>query len=294
VVKQPCGEEFMVAKALEDPVKLPPRSPVQVHASSATLPETGASDIWQIPVAVMVAVAQSEAQLQRVLQHDREEAPANKSPLQAIPLPAALASEHVTEESKHREVTPSAETVQAMAMQRADLQHGTGFCSELSNEHCAASCTAADAEASRQETTGAECDPSSRKNKCCSTAPMKVPCSEDAHASDVVQDEQGTSEGLCKVRSSRHSLSTQEACAAFQADTASLTAGRLSSTGNAAAVAQNRKSTETSEESSGAAPYTSIDNPLATEADERPASETVHDPELVSSSSNEAWHACHM
>ena len=286
-----------MAKALEDPVKLPPRFPVQVHASSATLPETGASDMWQIPAAVMVAVAHSDAQVQRLLQHDRQEAPAGESPLQAVSHPAAPASEHVTlrvtlrvtEESQGHEVTPSAERVQAMAGRRADLQ----LCSEASNEPCAAPRTAADAEASRQEATGAERDHSSRRNKCC-TAPMKVPCLEDAHASDVIQDEQGTSEGLCKVRSSRHSLSTQEACAAFLADTAALTARRLSSSGNAAAVAQNRKGTETSEESPGAAHYTSIDNPLATEADERPASESVHDPELVSSSSNEAWHACHM
>lgn len=197
-----------MAKALEVPVKLPPKSPVQVHASSATLPETGASDMWQIPVAVMVAVAHSEAQLQRVLQQDGEEAPASESPLQAIPQPAALASEHVTEESQDHEVTSSAESVQAMAGQRADPQHGTGFCSEASNEPCAAPCTAANAEASRQEAIGAERDPSSRKNKSCSTAPMNMPCSEDAHASDLAQDEQGTSEGLCKVRSSRHSLST--------------------------------------------------------------------------------------
>ena len=283
-----------MAQALEVPMKLPPRSPVQVHASSATLPETGASDLWQIPAAVMVAVAQSEAQLQRVLQHDRQEAPATESPQQAILNAAALANERVTEESQDHEVTPSAESVKAMAGQRAALQHDMGLCSKASNEPCAAPCTEADAEASRQEATDAERETSSRENNSCSTAPMKVPCSEDAHTSNSVQDEQGTSEGLCKVRSSRHSLSTQEACAAFLADSASLTVGRLSSTGSAAAVAQNTKSTETSEEPSDAAEYTSIDNPLATEADERPASESVNGPELVTSSSNEAWHACHM
>ena len=282
-----------MAQALEPPVKLPPRSPVQVHASSATLPEAGASDLWQIPAAVMVAVAQSEAQLQWVLQHDRQEAPATESRQQANLNAAALANERVTEESQDHEVTPSAVSVKAMAGQRAAL-HDMGFCSKASNEPCAAPCTAADAEASRQEATDAEREISSRKNNSCSTAPMKVPCSEDAHTSNSVQDEQGASEGLCKVRSSRHSLSTQEACAAFLADTASLTAGRLSSTGNAAAVAQSTKSTDTSEESSDAAEYTSIDDLLATEADERPASESVNGPELVTSSSNEAWHACHM
>jgi hypothetical protein len=229
----------MVAKALEDPVKLPPRFPVQVHASSATLPETGASDMWQIPAAVMVAVAHSDAQVQRLLQHGRQEAPASESPLQAVSHPASPASEHVTlrvtlrvtEESQGHEVTPSAESVQAMAGQRADLQHGTGFCSEASNEPCAAPCTAANAEASRQEATDAERGTSSCKNTSCSTAPMKVPRSEESHDSELSQDERGTSERLRKARSSRHSLSTQEACAAFLADTASLTAGRLSSTG---------------------------------------------------------------